>query len=71
MRELTCAERFYMMCVSDLEEPFLPLPAELLVNLEESRYHSCLTQIIHQVVLQKSVSAQIRQLNLYISDSEG
>ena len=26
-----------MLCVSDLEEPFLPLPAELLVNLDESR----------------------------------
>jgi len=27
-----------MLCVSDLDEPFLPLPSELVVNLDESRH---------------------------------
>jgi hypothetical protein len=26
-----------MLCVPDLDEPFLPLPSELLVNLQDSR----------------------------------
>jgi len=27
-----------MLCVADLDEPFLPLPSELVVNLQESRH---------------------------------
>ena len=26
-----------MLCVSDLDDPFIPLPSELLVNLQDSR----------------------------------
>ena len=56
-----------LSCIQRSSQPFEMSP----LRSEADTQHLCLTESVHIVVLQESISARIRQLILYIGNNEG